>query len=1569
MLHITLDTSIVEIKEAKAVFSCAIAGVEEKLPNLSGDKTPEQFKSYYYPWYWNIGDAKLLWIGKNIIEGQNNTHSEEDIFTVLSTIDLKKIGNDIPKEGSNNKDDDNLKVFYENKLDQMIEKDEGAGIYKLKESYCKANDEKRMEIKDMGKSQSESFSIEEQLKHKFLPTSLAYYAQQLAPLNQKMNLSLFFESSDNFYIPENATHFLIYFPLGDYKDENVENLDISRVLVQNTLLPANDLKFLDIPIELRKELQSIMLHQPVTAIASYQTEDNTDDFIGELKGFPSEGYKSVDVGGKITVNRMPNEIRTGDFTFKGNTTLVVSDVSEIGNLASCLLVEYSYDRILARVLIKMLTDYNFNSIDLKNQFNDAFTSIICYYAKKVIENLLLQNDVLIRNKNLFSDFYKIDPLEIVIFDNELYLIDSDIFSELNVKLSELTAGVVWEENSDKFIESLARIFKIVNGSISELREILFFSQVKPNKEGVENAMLKRAADQFFKSSLDAEDNYSRKLRQDILRLKDKLEIIDIFTDWSDNKISVAEFPELIADLLNIDEEKWKIIKKEIFEDWVEQTEAPENIPPPLNIEVQEINTQTGADLINEISGHIVLSRRSRSKVKSNEEDAFEDWKYLNWAKVSLDNGENFLKGKYLIPAVLPKIDGIQKTSFHLSNESLSLISGHDNQTGDDISDIAMNFNYSFVDEKQKNPVPAAPALWYGHHYEFAGFVALNSGALPEAIRATDKAGHPIWNKPKEMDIKFPQDKYNIAEHHHLRRVPIGLPNVSSDYKNHFPQVPLLVNELIKNNAESVYDNENNKVEQKKITAFLLCEKNGDQKRQDKLTITIDKPYTSFWNWYAYEGNELNNKNGSKTDRFNNALKAELEIRNDGKYEIKDGENIISTFTKNPYLWEPAIENEMIVKIQPIFSINNETDTKEITIAVETAKDSTSIPENLKISIGGTRIEAKNNTITIPPGTICKISIHCKIKKSLFDKEEPMFHSWMQKHIGKDEEIIKETVGGKSIEFYLTNPEVIYIETAVKNNQLNLDKVSFENQLYQCFTPQYHDSNEYGVFCTLNNSANKFKDKFPYFSRCEVSHQVWRWNGRLFSELKDTANLDPTSETPTTEAMKWEAWEFANRPDFTALVNNENIIASFDNKGNANALNQMIFKDPKHKNDSLKAHYFRFGLKMYNRYESIGEDYNEAFQAQNNDAVWKRFLKKMQLADGQHKLPKPSIRFAIPLTDALGVSTADGQVRAASLMIATYDRCFDESGLAERFEVGIEIASSDNSNYLQAGEDPILSAVSIPATLHNMFAGSSDGRKFVTFIPVGPAALTFDMLSQSPKVVGSTFILNVEDIRQFLPDTAKLNAYAMVKIAIRRVLNSEFVSVASTEVDGKTVTPDIRDFYSDWSASEWVQLLPAVDSLIPAEWRKADAVSFTVNGENLEIIGDMPKFDDTFEDCMERYLVVSEKLDDIGEQQVERYVGVYKWNSNESEKSNLVFDPDISKKYKNGRVETELSENFTGYLRLMLVRKTKEDHDDSTDIWEKLFGKKVNDPMTFGTIENDPLAAMPLVSKRIKISRK
>ncbi len=461
------------------------------------------------------------------------------------------------------------------------------------------------------------------------------------------------------------------------------------------------------------------------------------------------------------------------------------------------------------------------------------------------------------------------------------------------------------------------------------------------------------------------------------------------------------------------------------------------------------------------------------------------------------------------------------------------------------------------------------------------------------------------------------------------------------------------------------------------------------------------------------------------------------------------------------------------------------------------------------------------------------------------------------------------------------------------------------------------------------------------------------------------------------------------------------------------VNQIIFKDVRPQNDAQKAHYFRFGLRVFNRYESIGTGYNEGIQAQSYKNTWRRLLKPLIISDGENnnqdeikptdnqlsveypessktsnerkipltstKLPKPAIRFAIPLTDALEVNpVGHDKVRAASMMIATYDRCFDEAGLAERFEVGIEVGFNQNDGYLQTGEDPILSDKAMgPLSKEEVtkLASSPDGRKFMVFNPVGPAALTFDTAAHHPKVVGSTFILNVEDIQQFLPEGTTLKAYSMAKIAIRRVLDKRFVEYENGDkIESKE---ELQRFNSEWSASEWVQFLPSVDSLIPKIWKEMvlnnGSVKFeiTKDGDKQEITfeGKMPLFDDIFENRlsnydirMERYLVISQRINDIGGQPVEKYVGVYKWHN--TPRYDLKFTLDDGEQITKGV-------DFNGFARLMLVRRsidngTGNNNDNNINIWGKLFGEKASKQVQFGAIENDPLAAMPLVSKRIAI---
>src|SRR5690606_10389157 len=77
------------------------------------------------------------------------------------------------------------------------------------------------------------------------------------------------------------------------------------------------------------------------------------------------------------------------------------------------------------------------------------------------------------------------------------------------------------------------------------------------------------------------------------------------------------------------------------------------------------------------------------------------------------------------------------------------------------------------------------------------------------------------------------------------------------------------------------------------------------------------------------------------------------------------------------------------------------------------------------------------------------------------------------------------------------------------------------------------------------NIKKKKTEFAYLSRLDIKHQIWSWNGRLDNShmLEGSENPDPATDNPkTTEAMKWEAWAFADRPDYAAYEWKENLLA-------------------------------------------------------------------------------------------------------------------------------------------------------------------------------------------------------------------------------------------------------------------------------------------------------------------------------------------------------------------------------------------------------------------------------------------
>jgi hypothetical protein len=340
---------------------------------------------------------------------------------------------------------------------------------------------------------------------------------------------------------------------------------------------------------------------------------------------------------------------------------------------------------------------------------------------------------------------------------------------------------------------------------------------------------------------------------------------------------------------------------------------------------------------------------------------------------------------------------------------------------------------------------------------------------------------------------------------------------------------------------------------------------------------------------------------------------------------------------------------------------------------------------------------------------------------------------------------------------------------------------------------------------------------------------------------------------------------------------------------------------------------------------------------------------------------------IPLTRSIEECGEGAAVGAASLLLVLEDRWFAEAGLAEQLEVGIDLLpSAEQDLYLNAGPDPILTGEALKP-----IPQSSSGLRYtierpegqnpvLVFRPLGPVGLTFDFAAQTPLLRGSTFVISLPDLTGVIPSastndssvTNKLGPWAMMQIAVRRSLRPHFCQ------------PGINtaELMSQWTAKEWVQVVPSTDALIPAVWRRQVAHSRYINlslKDNLLLLGDqsrtaLPAIAN--EDLMQRYYILTELVNDIGGQPVERYLGTYRLTDTTQGGAKLVKD------HEQMAVPT-LQSGRMGYLRIMLVRKLN--HGDESSVWVGLFGESANGKTAdFKSIQNDPTLAMPLISERV-----
>ena len=1049
------------------------------------------------------------------------------------------------------------------------------------------------------------------------------------------------------------------------------------------------------------------------------------------------------------------------------------------------------------------------------------------------------------------------------------------------------------------------------------------------------------------------------------KLKDKLNIKDFIDNLAqDNKLpqfwdKYINLPSIFDTFHSIALSNFKIFLndslKEIKDD-IKKTKKLIFDPPPIQIKVHpdsRIHNEED-DISDEIAGFVLLNQRSKN---INDSVEFHDWNYLNITTAKINNqdlGLDFLK-----PLFLPEIDGMPLLSLSLSNQKRSLVESEINIQNSNLSEVKTSKPPYEVNNESHE-------FWYGYHYNFAGFVVLNSGALPPIIREGK-----INNFKKVID--FTGTNAIIKPYHHLRKVVIGAPNIS-------PEIDPVTKQFIHKSPPSDFNplaKELSFWREKEHKHFILSK---SPNFNNKIVFNVAKANTSFWDWFAFENKTIETCiNYSGDDQLLKSVKTFLEK--------KEGDN-----SKNELnIPDPAVFNRILVEWWLEFPI------------WETKKELT-LDSGTKLTVKWDDEQTDrplNNIITVKKGEIVNIKFSTLVEKTLFDgttqridcslipedsygdyyKFAPITYCFEAAKHPTDE---IDTLKDKIIESKGPEREDLIKKLDKLVNKLETDLWELiEINDNKIENTHLNDDTSIKVFSkgkpfTIKETydiKNEISPEFAYVSELQIRHQRWYWDGRLDvsnAHLNSSKSLDPKfPDYKTTPAMQWEAWSFSNRPDHTGTVLASSLKTFKSSKSDELdptkklffGLNEQLLLTIQTKEEN-KALYNRFAVRAYSRYRFLDkyltkhspiegkvfiiDNKNEQNKVKNQ---WKRFI---QLSNREETLPTPVVRFFIPLTESINTEAKkQGFKNAAPIMVVVEGNVFNEAGFAYGLEIGIEKVNFEGKNddgvdinetLLKFGTNPTYSKEG-SKPIQNV----SNDPDYFTFEPIGPLGFTFDIGAENPKVTSSAYLIdlsekNLNDAVMTLNDHHQ--AWSLMRIAVRSVIRNRFYKNES----------DISNLRSKWSEKTWVEFSQAIDSFIPTSWiEKVNQNGFVeINHTNFT---NLPNFDKVYEDYVERYIIVTKIESDIGGMPVESYYGTFYYDKKNTEIRNIDEKPVV------------LEDKLQGYIRILIVHKNNNSVFKENDVWGQLFGQENSEIKGSDKIKNDATIARPLITKRVPVKFK
>ncbi len=794
----------------------------------------------------------------------------------------------------------------------------------------------------------------------------------------------------------------------------------------------------------------------------------------------------------------------------------------------------------------------------------------------------------------------------------------------------------------------------------------------------------------------------------------------------------------------------------------------------------------------------------------------------------------------------------------------------ENQLGDDIAG-----RIEYTPANKNTDWAKLPPLKFGQTYELAAFVIGNSGALPKEL----SDGHPAklrdWAETFQPDFASAVSS-PVRRMKYLRRVRVAKPRFSvvgeigevGELRIQLPRIPdqvfPLAGELKLKPAsisgiplpdpseDMTFKGADPVVNAGAQNLPLLLLPNLKIAKPTEFSFGLRKPATDLATWNRWLAKDQDAETGSNkpTEEKRKQVWADYHRK-----APKDPSRASDKDRKDISLDDPAVENFFVAELVVMRSkIENAEPIKpqKVDIPAPPATGGVGLAQSLPATVVCTlgevselRAVGSQLTVTIGKGEVAELRIYVPVKAQWFDddnlrrfhKLSPSTEGTWQKYEGT---------------YYLFSPLRMLLEGATTD-------LPSSKELWDAIRPVAVGGR---LAVHLDRKAAGSLNKFDYVASVDLRRQLWRWQGRPLREFPARTNdkqpeineLPLETDTPATNAFLWDAEGFGDRGDDDYMLTRASL-STLDNS-------PVLFEDDR--TQDRRALYYRFAVRAFTRYsgllETLQKDASE-FRDSSRDATspgttdpqnprdnWKRFMLNCRW---QEEVPKPQVKFVVPLTEAASAGDAS-KARLPGLLVVLNEGWYEVGGLAETLVAEMQEADSPTggAKLPEFGPDPILTG--------DAWTGGT-----VKMDVSQPLGHTFDTDADAPLFVASSCLLSFPELPKNLADK-----WSFAKLVFKRSL---IVNGNPTALESKPTDP------------YWVQLLPDFSEFgqnfdyknlrLRQSLSNPNFVEILNNGIPAMLPADPPL---AGFNQFSRWLVLTQVIRDMrGRRDQERYVGLYK----------------------------------------------------------------------------------------------